>query len=516
LGFNETVGPVDSLPALISVSIEYIDLFSFSLQPYQLQSDLFSVFQLSLTLDQSVPSGTEITVSVPSTLTDLSGNRLAVTEATTTLLDSFTSKGMTYLDLLMSGVVGILLAMMGTGIVVSLLMDTRLGGLWSLVEALQLTHMLLYSGAQLPDNVKHYLRPFSFANFDIVPCVVCSDLWSDYDRSPYAFGREQVSVSFLLNIGPILTLWWACIVAYVCVLLAAWAAPNSKLLFKLKESFRYRLFLRLAIETSLQTALAVCLQLSDPLPGYTPDPLNLVAMGVGAVLLAGIPLLVVLKVTLNSSSRLKPVEYSLRYGSLYAGYKLSKRWKRSFLLFRLLRKTSWAVVLVAFSGLPTVQAVLLSLLSVLYLCALIFLRPFRERYLGTAANIAAVILLILSQSLLLGISLDGLSLSIRNYLGWGTIGLLTLYLLVYIIAYSVDLVLQVLRGISRLYQQYALEVMESVKLKKKPVSELETTVIHTEIEEPQQQLEKVPKPLPRPRPLQRPKLKRVALMGRKK
>lgn len=516
LGFNETVHPIENLADLISVSIEYIDLFSFSLEPYSMPSDLFSTFQLSLNLDQSVPSGTEITVFVPNSLTDLSGNHLAATEANTTLQDSFISQTMIYLDLLMSGFIGILLAMLGTGLVMSVLMETRLEALWSLVEALQLANMLLYSGGQLPDNVRHYLRPFNFVNLAQVPCIFCSDLWTDYDRAPSAFGREHVSVSFLLNIGPILTLWWAVILAYICVLLAVWAAPGSKTLLKLKENCRYSLFLRLGIETSLQTALAVCLQLSDPLPKDTPDPLNLAATGLGVVVLAAMPLLVALKVTSKPSSKLKQEEHRLLYGSLYAGFKLSRRWKRSFLLFRLVRKAAWALVLVAFSTLPTVQAALLILISVLYLCALLVLRPFQERFLGTATHIAGLIVLILAQSVLLAISLEGYSVSTRNYLGWATVGLTSFYLLAYIAAFGVDLVLQILRRLSRLYQQYALEVMESMKLKEKPTGDLETSVIHTEIEEVQQQPEKVPRPLLRPRPPQRPKLKRVALAGRKK
>ena len=511
LGFNETIQQVSTIPSLLSVTLEYIDLFSHSLEPYTSPSDLYSTYLLHLHMDESVPSGTKVTVTVPSSLTDFAGNHIAATEATDSLQDAYISKSTALLDLLVSGCIGVLWAMTCTGFIVSVLMNGKMDKLWSLVEAIQIANLLLYTSGKLPDNVRHFFRAFNFANLSVVPSMFSSSIWSDIDRAPYAFAREDMGVNFLLNISPVLLVWWVVVVLGVVVVLASWAAPTSKGINRVKESYRYSMLFRVAIETSLPTALAIALQLSDPEPRDTADPVSLATMAVAAVILCILPIFVVLKVTSKVSSKLKQEEHRLRYGSLYSGYKLSKRWKRSFLLIRLARKLAWVITLVGFSSLPTLQSCILLFISISYLTSLIIFRPFRERFTGILTHIIAQTIFTLSQGILLVFTLDDYTVSLRNTLGWCVISLISVFMLCYVVAYCVDFVLQILRRLSRLYQEYALEVMESMRLKGKS-GDIETTVVHTEMTEVPQQQQQVIRP---PRPLQRPRLKKLTLGNRK-
>ena len=424
LEFSENITLPESIN--IHIDIDLVQLYTFTTEIVRNENQ-FPTILLHITPQEHIPANSLVTLSFSdqSSLHDSSGNILSSNEITASLKDSFTPASSIRVEQAtqvtgpMTGTVAAIAVMN------SAFGSSNFNAVWSLVEILQIINYILYMGAELPDNLKTFLRQLSFANFEFIPSFFETETDS-FPAPPLPFASEDVGTDFLINIGNMVTIWTALLAAYVLIYILCHCLPSVSLLNRLKGLFIYSVFIRCGTESFLQLALGVCLQFREIGPRNTFGGFSVAVSVIAALYLCFLLLMTVFKVSLQNPLKLSQKEYRSRFGSLYETFKLENKITRSFLLIQNIRRLFFVLFLVFLWEHPLVQAILCFVLCLTYLAALVIWRPEERWWVGNCTQIVTEVGLSLVHCLICVLADSDISADLRTDIGWASLAILLL------------------------------------------------------------------------------------------
>ena len=318
-----------------------------------------------------------------------------------------------------------------------------MGLLWSLLESLQLINFLIYMSVTFPDNLSTFLNKLNFANLEFVPNFFDLYASDDFNQPPSSFTNANTGTDTLINTGNMMTIWGIMVIVFMAILVLHRLFPTVKFFAKQYEEFEYGAVLRIGTESFLQLALAVFLQIMNPIPFSTFGYFSLITCAVLFIYLTTTFIITVFKVTRIQSSHLRDKLYKRKFGSLYENYRLGSPVTRSHTVIMNTRRLLFDLALVALNPSPLSQAVLLTALTIGYLCVLILFKPFKQRWSGNLTAIITEVFFLFAQCLIVVLCTDFLSISSKSVIGWVIIlllvGIIFLHLMVVIISQIQDI-----------------------------------------------------------------------------
>jgi cysteine-rich repeat protein len=206
LNFTELVEVQGNLKDLVSVSSDDIARFSFDLEEEEGRS--YTSYQLKITVDISVSSGSTVELKFNSKITDATGFALQTSSVKADLDDAYTDTTQKTLD-----TVAITAASsVGSVAAGSSTLSSAMGGsggnisaLWGLVESLQTINYMVYLSIDMPSSLRSFLRVLNFANMSKLPNFFehLIPIKDTFDDPPLSFKTEEVGTNFLLKVGKI-------------------------------------------------------------------------------------------------------------------------------------------------------------------------------------------------------------------------------------------------------------------------------------------------------------------------
>ena len=439
LTFSEPIQYQGNPQDTITLSFDKLRLFEFT----AMRSDLaqaYSPISISVTPLESVRSNSQLTLQFQdfSTVTDLSGNKIASREVSVIIPDHLELTISEAISSAMRGTSPATAAVTSLSAVTSAFSGSNFNMIWSFVDILQLINYIVYMSAFMPDNLRTFLRALSFANFEFIPSVLDGHTNDYFGPPPQPFVIEDMSSDFIINIGNMITIWLGLVLLYLVLALLAWCLPSAPVLSKVKTWFKYTVFLSCGLESFLQLALAICLQLRQPSPQSTLGGFSLALCAFVVAYLSYIVYLAVTKVALQSGGVLRHKMHRWKYGALYREYREDGVVSRSFLLALTVRRLLFVLFLVFLPDFPLVQAVLCTVLCLAYMGLLIVFRPEKQFWTGNMLEIASGTLLCIVHGLVCVLASVSLSIDTRDGIGWAAIAILLVLILLHLTVLAVQ------------------------------------------------------------------------------
>jgi cysteine-rich repeat protein len=407
LYFTEVVEVQGNLKDLVSVSSDDIARFSFDLTEKEGRN--YTSYQLKVTVDISVSSGSTVKLKFDSVskITDATGLALetssveadlgdAYTDTTQEALNAVAFTAAAFCGSVAASSAGLGSAMGGSG--------GSLGSVWGLVESLQIINYMVYLSIDMPSSLRSFLRLLSFANMNFLPNIFeqLIPIKDTFDDPPSSFKGEEVSTNFLLNTGNVVTLWLIIGSFFLIAIIVRLIFKKSDKARSFFNSFVFSAFLRTLVETFCEIFLGVCLQLRDL---NAKDNASIAAVVMAFASLAGIvgfvALIWRLVVRVDEEQLLEPT-HKRRFGTLYEGFLVEFKITKSFLLASTLRRIVLIVMLVALSGEQVAQIVMVALSSLAFFAFLLVARPYSNHYSGNGLSAFSEFTILTSQVMMFG------------------------------------------------------------------------------------------------------------------
>lgn len=424
--FSEVVYFTQDINDLASVDISKITLFTYDFTPMTTASSLYSPYLLTITPSQTVKKGSTVTVRIRDTsqVTDKVGNRLVTEKVATEVEDEFLTSTSQQVATGVAGLGGFIGGLLGLSIITTLFGGGGLGPLWRLIEHCQIINFIIYMSLSFPDNLRAFLHGLDFSNFAIVPNFY-SDYVSDVFPSPStAFENEGRSSDFYINCGGIVVIAVVLILLFAVVEVTGRLRPDAKDLQRWRRLFKYSVPIRFSIETYLMLSLGVFLQLREPVPGEGRGYLSVISAFLVLGYLVFTYFLTLWKVTFQSLAKLKEKKHMRQFGSLYQEFREERKSARAFLIVQHLRRLLYVLGLVFAIQSGMTQGILLTLMTFGFAAYLLFLRPYKNLWLGNRFECVSEILLSVAMIMVSVLALD-LTRDSRELIGWGIIAVLS-------------------------------------------------------------------------------------------
>lgn len=265
---------------------------------------------------------------------------------------------------------------------------------WSLLNQLQLLTLLLFTGAFLPSDVVHYLSGSQFADFSFsfmpyvhVPLLHAALQWTDSEQPDDLLRQAGLESGSSLNnsAGFWATLGLGALCHGTVILLRVPAQWKSKHVvhrfYKAVVKYFYNMFtfgfyLRLCIEGYQNLLLAS----TSEMIRFKGTESSIIVSFTAAILIFCICLLFLAFAGFLFFIRLRNTQLNNddRFYELYAGVKPSKL-ARIYIVLALARRLVFIIILMMLHKLETLTTVIILIsLQIMYMGAIIALRPFKE------------------------------------------------------------------------------------------------------------------------------------------
>jgi len=280
---------------------------------------------------------------------------------------------------------GTVTASFSVAVVLSVITGQGLSAVWSVFNALQILYYLPLMDVSLPENYVQVLGYLEITEFSFLPDTpkilrVGGNTNNDGKRLParfadFGYDTEQ----FVVNGWEYLSMFFVfgTILASACLIHKI--APKLKFIGNLVQDMKWSTFIRLIIESYIDTMVAIFMQLKF---GNYQDQHHYYSITLSVILLVQFTLLIGVIVWMSFSKRDKISEkgtFFKVWGSLFEEFVTSSVLSLEFYALFLLRRLGFSALIVFLPEHGLLQAIFAASLSLIILSYMIIIKPYLVR-----------------------------------------------------------------------------------------------------------------------------------------